>query len=89
LQCVLPHDNKQVCCHDVPRCPNSPGGGRIDGQLASWVLLRLIFVDVGDLEVRRLLDGPEARSKHGDSTRILLPMFAPSVLGRGVGIRSS
>jgi hypothetical protein len=68
---------------------SSPGGDHIYGQPASWILLRLIFVDVGDLEVRRPLDGPEARRKHEDSTRILLPMFAPSVPGRGVGTRSS
>ena len=83
LQHVLPLDNGQVRRHDVLRCPSSPGGGRIDGQPASRVLLRFIFVNVGDLEVRRPLDGPEARSKCGDSTRILLPMFAPSVPGRG------
>jgi hypothetical protein len=52
-------------------------------------LLRLIFIDDGDLEVRRPLDGLEARSKRGDSARIFLLMFASLVLGRGVGIRSS
>jgi hypothetical protein len=35
------------------------------------------------------LDGPETGSKHVNSARILLPMFVSSVLGRGVGSRSS
>jgi hypothetical protein len=65
------------------------GGGRIDDQPASWVLFRLIFVEVGDLEVRRQLNGPEMRSKRGDSACILLLLFTPSVSGRGVGTRSS
>jgi hypothetical protein len=89
LHRVLPQDNGQVHRHDILYSPNSSGGGRIDGQPASRVLLRLIFVDVGDLEVRRPLDGLEARSKREDSASIFLPMFAPSVLGRGVNIRSS
>jgi hypothetical protein len=89
LQRVLPQDNGQVRRHDVLRCPSSPGRGRIDSQPASWVLVRLIFVDVGDLEVRRPLNGPETRSKRRDSARILPPMFVPSVPGRGVGTRSS
>jgi hypothetical protein len=89
LHRVLPQDNGQVRYHDILRGPSSSGGDRIDGQPASRVLLRLIFVDVRDLEVRRPLNGPEKRSKCGNSVRILLSMFALSVLGRGVGTRSS
>jgi hypothetical protein len=85
----LPQDNGQVHYHDILCCPSSPGRGRIDGQQASRVLLRLIFVDIGDLEVRRPLNGPETRSKCGDSARILLPMFVLPIPGRGVGTRSS
>jgi hypothetical protein len=51
------------------------------------VLLRLVFVDVGDHEIRGALDGPEARSERGDSTRVLLSMIMPSIPGRGVSIR--
>ena len=88
LQCVLPYNNGQVCYHDILHCPSSPDGRCIDGQPASWILLRLIFVDVGDLETQRTLDGPEARSKHGDPARILLSMIMSSIPGRGVSIWS-
>jgi hypothetical protein len=67
----------QVCCHDVLRCPRSLGDGCVDGQPTPWVLLGLIFVDVGDFEIGRPLDGPEARGEHGDPTRILLSMIMP------------
>jgi hypothetical protein len=49
---ILPEDDGQVRSHYIFRCPSGPGSGRIDGQPASRVLLRLIFVYVGDLEVR-------------------------------------
>jgi hypothetical protein len=58
LQCVLPQNDGQVHHHDVLRCPSSPGGGCIDGQPASRVLLKLIFVDVGDLEIRGAIGSP-------------------------------
>jgi hypothetical protein len=70
-------------------CPSGPGGGRIDDQPVSWVLLRLILVDVGDLEVRGPLDGPKTRSKRRYSTCVFLSTFMVSVLGRGVGDVSS
>jgi hypothetical protein len=89
LQRVLPQDNGQVRCHDILRCLRSPGGSCIDDQPAFRVLLRLVLVDVGDLEVRRPLDGSETGSKRGNSACILLLMFVPLVLGRGVGSRSS
>ena len=85
MQCILPEDDGQVCSHHIFSCPSGPGSGCIDGQLASRVLLRLVFVDVGDLEVGRPLDGPETLSERGNSARILLQMFMSSVLGRGVG----
>jgi hypothetical protein len=57
----------------------------MDGQPASWVLLRLVLVDIGDLEVWGPLDGPETRSKRGYSTCVFLSTFMVSVPGRGVG----
>jgi hypothetical protein len=81
----LPQDNGKIHRHDVLRCPSSPGSSRVDGQRAARVLLRLIFVDVGDLEVGRPLDGPEMQSECGNSARVLLTVFISSVLGRGVG----
>jgi hypothetical protein len=59
LQRVLPQDNGQVHRHDVFRCPSSSGDDHVDGLPAPWVLLGLVCVDVGDFEVRRLLDGLE------------------------------
>jgi hypothetical protein len=85
----MPKNDGQVCSHHVFSRPSGPGGGRIDGQPASRVLLRLILVDVGDLEVRGPLDGPETRSKRGYSTCVFLSTFMVSVLGRGVGDVSS
>jgi hypothetical protein len=84
LQCVLPEDNGQVCGHYVFGCPNSSSGGGVDGQPASWILLRFIFVDIGYLEVRRPLNGPKAWSKCGHSTRVFLSSGMMSVPGRGV-----
>jgi hypothetical protein len=75
----------QVYSHHVFSRPSGPGDGRIDGQPASRVLLRIILVDVGDLEVREPLDGLETWSKRGYSTCVFLSMFMVSVLGRGVG----
>jgi hypothetical protein len=88
LQCVLPQNDGQLRRHDVLHCPSSLGGGCIDGQPAPRILLRLIFVDVGDLEIRRPLDGSEARGKHGDPACVLLSMIMSSIPGRGVSIRS-
>jgi hypothetical protein len=70
-------------------CPSSLGGDCVDIQQTPWVLLGLIFVDVGDFEIGRPLDGPEARGERGDPTRILLSMIMSSILGRGVSIRSA
>jgi hypothetical protein len=89
LQRVLPKDNGQVCHHYVLHCPGGPSGSHVDSQLAAQVPLRLVLVDVGDLEVGRPLDGPKTRSKRGNSARILLPVFVSLVPGRGVGSRSS
>jgi hypothetical protein len=58
-------------------------------QLAPWVLLRLVLVDVGDFEVWGPLDGPETWSKRGDSACVFLSSFIMSVMGRGVGGASS
>jgi hypothetical protein len=87
LQCVLPQNDGQVRCHDILRCPSSLGDGCIDDQPAPQVLLRLIFVDVGDLEIRRPLDGSEAKGKHGDPARSLLSMIMSLIPGRGVSVR--
>jgi hypothetical protein len=65
--------------------PAARRGGRIDGQPASWVLLRFVLVDVGYLEVWGALDGPETRSEHGYPTCVFLSTFMVSVLERGVG----
>jgi hypothetical protein len=66
--------------------PASQAG--IDSQPSSQVLLGLIFVDVGDLEIRGPLNGLEARGKRGDPIRILLSMITSSIPGRGVSVRS-
>jgi hypothetical protein len=80
----LPEDDRQVCGHDVFGCPSGAGGGGVDGQLASWILLRLVLVDVGDFEVRGPLNGLEAWSECRYSTRVLLSSMMMSVLKRGV-----
>jgi hypothetical protein len=85
----MPEDDGQVCSHHVFSCPSGPSSGCIDDQPASWVLLRLVFVDVGDLEVWGPLDGPETWIKCRHSTRVLLSTVVVSVLGRGVADVSS
>jgi hypothetical protein len=84
LQHILPKDDRQVRGHHIFVCPSGSGGGGVDGQPASRILLRLIFVDVGDLEVRGPLNGPKAWSKRRYSTRVLLSSMMMSVPGRGV-----
>jgi hypothetical protein len=56
----------------------------VDDQPASRILLRFIFVDVGDLEVRRPLNGPEAWSTRRYSTTVFLSSVMMSFPGRGV-----
>jgi hypothetical protein len=84
LQRVLPKDNRQVRGHYVLGCPSGSGSGGVDGQPASRILLRFIFVDVGDLEVRGPLNGPEAWSKRRYSTTVFLSLVMMSFPGRGV-----
>jgi hypothetical protein len=84
LQCILPEDDRQVCEHHIFGCPSSSGGGGVDGQPASWILLRLVLVNVGYFEVRGPLNGPEAWSECRYSTRVLLSSMMMSVPGRGV-----
>jgi hypothetical protein len=59
LQRILPKDDGQIYCHHVFSCPSGPGRGGVDSQPASRVLLGLVLVNVGDLEVRGPLKGPE------------------------------
>jgi hypothetical protein len=80
----MPKDNRQVRGHHIFGCPSGSGGSGVDGQPASRILLGFIFVNVGDLEVREPLNGPEAWSKRQYSTRILLSSMMMSVPGRGV-----
>jgi hypothetical protein len=84
IQCILPEDNGQVRSHYVFSRSSGPSSGCIDDQPASRVLLRLVFVDVGDLEVWGPLDGPETWSKRRYSTRVLLLMVVVLVPGREV-----
>jgi hypothetical protein len=84
LQRVLPEDNGQVCGHYIFGRPSSSSGGGVDGQPASWILLRFIFVDIGYLEVRGPLNGPKAWSKCRHSTCVFLSSGMMSVPGRGV-----
>jgi hypothetical protein len=88
LQCILPQNDGQVRYHDVLCCPSSLGSSCVDGQPTPWVLLGLIFVDVGDFEIGRPLDGLEARGERGDLARIHLSMIMPLIPGRRVSIRS-
>ena len=46
LQCILPEDDGQVCCHDVLHCFGGPCGGRLDSQPVPQILLGLVLVDV-------------------------------------------
>jgi hypothetical protein len=84
LQCILSKDDGQVCGHHIFSCPSGSGGGGVDGQPASRILLRLVLVDVGDFEVRGPLNGPEAWSERRYSTRDLLSSMMMSIPGRGV-----
>jgi hypothetical protein len=81
LQCFLSKNDGQICSHHVFSCPSGSGSGRIDGQPASRILLRLVLVDVGDLEVWGPLDGPETWSKRGYSTCVFLSTFMVSSWG--------
>jgi hypothetical protein len=63
LQCILPEDDGQVCGHHIFSRPSGSGGGGVDGQPTSQILLRLILVDIGDFEVRGPLNGPETWSE--------------------------
>jgi hypothetical protein len=85
----LPEDDGQICGHHVFSRPSGPGDGRIDVQPAYRVLLKLVLVDVGDLEVWGPLDGPETQSKRRYSTCVFLSSFMVSVSRRGVGDVSS
>jgi hypothetical protein len=60
LQRILPENDGQVRCHDVPLFPGVPGDDCIDGQPAARILPGLVLVDFRDLEVRRPLNCPEA-----------------------------
>jgi hypothetical protein len=84
LQRVLSKDDRQVHSHHILGCPCRSGSGGVDGQPSSRILLRFIFVDVGDLEVRGPLNGPEAWSKRRYSTGVFLSSMIMSFLGRGV-----
>jgi hypothetical protein len=62
------------------RLPQQLGGGGVDGQPASQILLRLVLGDVEDFEVRGPLNAPEAWSERRYSTCVLLSsmvMFIP------------
>jgi hypothetical protein len=64
--------------------PQWPGSGGVDGQPTSRVLLRLVLVDVGDLEVMGPLNGPKTWSERRYPTHVLLPTMMMLVPGRGV-----
>jgi hypothetical protein len=84
LQCILPENDRQVCGHHVFGCPSGSGGGGVDSQPASRILLRLVLIDVGDFEVWGPLNGPKTRSECRYSTCVLLSSMMTPVLGRGV-----
>jgi hypothetical protein len=84
LQCILLEDDGQVCGHHIFGCPSGSGGGGVDGQPASQILLRLVLVDVGEFEVRGPLNGPEAWSERRYLTRVLMSLMMMSIPGRGV-----
>lgn len=66
LQSILPENNGRVRCHDVLHCLGDLGDGSIDGQLASQVLLRLVFVDVETLKL-----GGHCRLEPGERAKTL------------------
>jgi hypothetical protein len=84
LQRIFPKDDGQICSHHIFSCPSGPGSGGIDSQPGFRVLLRLVLVDVGDLEVSGPLNGPETRSERRYSTHVLLSTIVVSIPGRGV-----
>jgi hypothetical protein len=84
LQRILPEDDGQVCGHHIFSCSSGSGGGGVDSQPASRILLRLVLVNIGDFEVRGPLNGPETWGERRYSKRVLLSMMVMSVLGRGV-----
>jgi hypothetical protein len=86
LQCILPENDRQVCGHHVFDCPSGSGGGGVDSQPASRILLRLVLIDIGDFEVWGPLNGPKARSECRYSTCVLLSSMMMPVLGRGVAV---
>jgi hypothetical protein len=90
LQCILPQDNGRVRHHDVFYCPSNPRSGHVDGLPSPRVLLGLVFVDVGDFEVRRPLDGPELGGERGDPACLffLLLMVVSLVPGSGASLMS-
>jgi hypothetical protein len=84
LHRILPEDDGQVRGHHIFSCPSDSGIGGVDRQPGSWVLLRLVLVDVGDFEVRGALNGPETWSERRYFTCVLLSTMMMSVPGRGV-----
>jgi hypothetical protein len=84
LQRILSEDDGQVCGHHIFSCSSGSGGDGVDDQPASRILLRLVFVDVGDFEVRGPLNGLETWGERRYSTHVLLSMMVTLVPGRGV-----
>jgi hypothetical protein len=84
LQSILPEDDGQVCGHHIFSRPSGSCGGGVDGQPASRILLRLVLVDVGDLEVRGPLNCPKTWSECRHPTHVLLSVTMMSVPWRGV-----
>jgi hypothetical protein len=81
LQCILPENDRQVCGHYVFGCPSGSGGGGVDSQPASRILLRLVLIDAGDFEVWGPLNGPKTRSECRYSTCVLLSSMITPVPG--------
>jgi hypothetical protein len=63
---------------------------RVDDQPASRVFLGLVFINIGDFEVRRPLDGSKPRGEGGDPARFpfLLSMIVSLVPRRGASLIS-